>query len=102
MENHWKNPHHKAFRLLDILLLNAVPPEGSYTVWLFAEVDHSFFTSRMITTNYAEIADTYMAAYNESKDAKALIHTLQNNIKELEEKKNEQKWAQIQGVGKNR
>lgn len=41
---------------------------------LFNEVDHSFFTSRMITKNYAEIANTYLKVYNDSKDLKALTY----------------------------
>ncbi|MBP3285057.1 MAG: glycosyltransferase [Clostridia bacterium] len=41
---------------------------------MYDEIDHSFFTSRMITNNFEEITDTYMKAYNESKDSKALIY----------------------------
>lgn len=40
----------------------------------YDEIDNSFFTSRMITGNFSEIAETYMNVYNESKDVKALIY----------------------------
>lgn len=38
----------------------------------FNEIDAAFFTSRIITGNFDEIADTYMNVFNETKDNRAL------------------------------